>query len=174
LIMTNYQQYLESGAQTKASSLITVTTSKIDGEGKEFIKNACLWISKNLGHTKDKIMKSKVFRKRTAEGIIRDKYTTGCTDIALVFIALCRAKGIPTKYIEAVRKESDGSSGHVFAECFINNGWIVVDPTYKKMGNKTFYNGFDIIAEGIDSWDTGTESLRKLKEKTKEYRNNEN
>jgi len=163
-------KYLKEGKQTEITPEILEISSQIRGSGIEFIKNTFNWIPQHIKHTKDKEIKSKVFRKRTAKQIIDDGFTTGCTDIALVFVVLCRAKGIPTKYIEAIRKTSDGLSGHVFAECYINNNWICVDPTNMKVGDNSLYKGCDIIGEGLDFSDIKTETIKDLKKKTKLFR----
>ena len=81
-----------------------------------------------------KHVRIKDFRERNTQQIIDDNYSSGCTDTALVFITLCRAKGIPTKYVETLKKRwledpnAKKIEGHVFAECYIRGKWYQIDP----------------------------------------------
>lgn len=167
-------KFLQPGKQTEITQSIAKIAGNIDGEDFAFVDNANKWIAENIRSERGPEIKSKVFRKRTADQIIQDGYSTGCTDKAIVFISLARAKRIPTKYVEAVKIDSDGSEGHVFAEVLLYGKWAMVDPergNYKKDVN---YQGYDIIAKGTDSWGIGTGSLEELKVKTAEYRSKKN
>jgi hypothetical protein len=165
--MTN--KYLSEGKQTKLTENIINIANTINGDGLNFVGNALLWLDKNLKQLPPEIDKNKIFRKRTADDIISDGYASGCTDYALAFIALCRAKHISTKYIEVVKcswLESDGTGtirGHVFAECFIDDNWIQIDPQRATIHIKQNYNGFEIFDEGLDSWDLGITDFDTLK-----------
>src|SRR3972149_8983580 len=153
------KKYLQEGSQTQITEQIkSISTTSLAGENEDFVKSTLNWISENLEGNDEPIIKSNVFRKRTADQIITDKYATGCTDDALVFIGLARAKGIPTKYIEAVNRDSEGDRGHVFAECLVNGNWIKVDPARREYQRKRDYPGYDIVAVGLDSWDCDTGS----------------
>ena len=66
-------------------------------------------------------------RRANVEHILRRNEIGGCGDAAVIFAQLARAKGIPVKLVDAVRKGYDGRGdfrGHVFADVFINNSRI--------------------------------------------------
>jgi transglutaminase-like putative cysteine protease len=96
------------------------------------------------------LAKAKAIYDWTVENMYRDPETVGCgkgdvcallkkpggkcTDISSVFIALCRASGIPTREIFGVRlgkKPEEIITGyqHCWAEFFLpGRGWVPVDP----------------------------------------------
>jgi hypothetical protein len=135
-----------------------------------------LWIRSNLKKLPEDVEKNNVFRKRTAEQIIIDGYASGCTDYALVFTVLTRAKGIPTKYVEVIDKKwlenhSPAIKGHVFAECYISENWYQIDPQRGTLYTRKNYSQYEIYAEGLDSWDLGINSFESLKTKFESFRN---
>ena len=162
--------YLQPGKQTKITDPIRKISRYIKGNNLKYIENTYKWIKVNISYNKSPDFKSKIFRKRTASQIIEDEFSTGCTDTTLVFISLCRARGIPTKYIEAVKKDSDGSRGHVFAECFTRNRWFTVDPTNLWFKKNYTYKDYDVVAVGLDSIDVETNSFAKIITRTKKFR----
>jgi len=168
------QDFLKEGKQTKITENILNITSEFTGEDFDLITQILKWIHKNLKPNSNKEIKEKVFRKRTADQIIKDGFTTGCTDIALVFIVLTRAKKISTKYIEAIRRkwmetgDEDSIEGHVFAEVFLNGKWYIIDPTEACL--KFWYDRWIIYEVGLDSWDIGIHSFQELKQKFLEFR----
>lgn len=174
--MTMEKNYLGSGKQTEITEEIRNIAKNIHGEGLSFVANTLSWIKDNVEAKKEIENKNDLFRKRTASQIIKDKFSIGCTDIALVFIVIARAKGIPTKYVEAIDKqwlkstEEENIKGHVFAECFVDGQWFLIDPTMLLIHAKNIYPYHEIYAEGLDSWDIGIESFEDLKEKFLAYR----
>ena len=174
------KNYLKSGKQTEITEEIRNITETIHGEGLYFIVNALSWVEDNIKPEKESENKNNLFRKRTADQIIKDGFSTGCTDIALVFIAIARAKGIPTKYVEAIEKqwlkstEENNIRGHIFAICFIDGQWFLIDPTMLLIHAKKVYPFHEIYAEGLDSWDIGIRSFEDLKEKFLGYREEHN
>lgn len=166
--------FLKQGDQTQITENILKIASEFSEEGLDLVAKIIKWIRKNLKPNNDKEIKDKVFRQRTAEQIIKDGYTTGCTDIGLVFAALARAKNIPTKYVETIRRkwmeseDEDFIEGHVFAEVFLNDRWYIIDPTEACL--KFWYDRHIIFAEGLDSWDVGIRNYKELKEKFIDFR----
>jgi hypothetical protein len=82
----------------------------------------------------DTSQKSSEWRRRTPAQIIKSEYVNGCTDVALVFIALARELGIPATYVETFEKSTqdpnfDKSRGHIFVDVSIRRKWIRYDPT---------------------------------------------
>lgn len=64
--------------------------------------------------------------KRTATEILKDGYIykdKACTDLTVLFIALCRALDLDTNFVK-VKKEN---SVHSVAEIKLDNGWYIFD-----------------------------------------------
>jgi len=174
-------EFLKEGEQTKVTNEVIRVVKSIGGEGLDFVFKALKWEHKNLKNKlPENIEKNDIFRKRTAAEIIKDGYASGCTDFALVFIVLARTKGIPTKYVEVIAKsyfEDNNPNevrGHVFAECYLNGEWVVVNPMSGDIKTSTEYSGYVVYAKGLDSWDLGINDIKSLREKfidfTKKYK----
>jgi len=77
-----------------------------------------------------------------------------CTDKTNLFIALCRAVGIPARYVLAdcwlkIRdKELPRKSKHIYAEVWTGKEWEVADPSFGKGSEKLF----QICVFGKPSW----------------------
>jgi transglutaminase-like putative cysteine protease len=70
------------------------------------------------------------------------KRTKGvCVDYADLFIALCRAKGIPARYVGGVVTEDRVTTrGHAWVEVYLQScGWTPFDPTWGDTGAASFY-----------------------------------
>ena len=53
-----------------------------------------------------------------------------CAEVARVFCAFCEVEGLAARVVYAL----DGSDdGHVLAECYCNDGWMLVDPLAAKL-----------------------------------------
>lgn len=97
------------------------------------------------------------FRKRTASEIIKSGYCNGCSDYGLVFSTLSRLSGIPTKYIETIKKDNlkwkpDNIEGHVFTDVFLKGQWIPYEPKNGFL-TKGYWLGDDDyvkVGEGLD------------------------
>jgi hypothetical protein len=170
--MIDKTDWSKSSKQIIVSESAKNIVNKITGQGYEFIVNALQWVNKNIPAKRNHSDWNTIFRKRTSDQIIKDGFSTGCTDTALVFIALSRTKGIPTKYIEAINKEwlnSDMSNlslrGHVFAEVNINNEWVIVDPESMKIHTKKNYDDYIVFKKDLDSWNMGISSYEDIKDK---------
>ncbi len=122
------------------------------------------------------ILESPVIDPKTGQ----QYYLGGCSDQSMVFIALCRAVGIPTRSVSArwdqrpwIRPTPEnpepavdfreGSShglavayklglyGHVWAEIYLHNyGWVPIDPTFGRVGCSNVNNRAVIITKGRD------------------------
>lgn len=163
--------YLKSGGQTIITEAIRERVSGISGTFDEKIGRIFSLVKSIPYNTENK---SEVFRKRSADQIISDNYVTGCTDEALVFLALARALGIPAKYIETIdaeslQKASDerGSyNGHIYSGVFEGGkGWQIVDPSRQKKHADPEIDNRIVFREGLDSWDIGIHDFESLKEK---------
>ncbi len=125
------------------------------------------------------------FRKRTADRIIRSKYSLGCTDDALVARAILRVKDISTKYVETVQKEWLESGidninksqiiNHVFLDVYYKDEWLVLNPAWGlTLDNKYIFKNkeYVVLGKGVDFdhligdygflTTTNTEEIKKL------------
>ncbi|MFH1428097.1 MAG: transglutaminase-like domain-containing protein [Patescibacteria group bacterium] len=169
------ENYFKDTEQIIITSDIRDIANNFKQKDLDLILEILDWIFNNFKNVEnDKEEKIKLFRKRTADEIIKSRKVTGCTDYAIVFIALARAKGIPTKYIEAIRKrwldigDESHIEGHVFAECQINDKWYIIDPQQGTI--RTDYRSYAIYKKGLDSWDIDIRSFEDLKEKFIDFR----
>lgn len=171
-------KYLQEGKQTKITPQIKNIASNIDNRTKKFdekIKEICIFL-KTLKRNKEN--KNEIFRKRTADEIISSGFVTGCTDEALIFIALARSMNIPTKYIETIDlntlKEINSNSymGHVYCGVFgKDKKWKVVNQTNMQIDVDISKDGRVIFGEGLDSWDIGIKDFDSWKQKFNDFRN---
>lgn len=166
------ESFLESGKQTTVTPEIQTILSEVEGSDPEKIASI-FEILKTLRRQTEN--KKEVFRKRTADQILKDGYITGCTDEALVFIALARASGIPAKYVETLnlewlRKGGRPIDGHVYASVYSDGEWHIVDPTRKQVGVDIGEDGRVVMAMGLDSWDIGATDFESLKELSENFR----
>ncbi|MCW1296921.1 MAG: transglutaminase family protein [Candidatus Parvarchaeota archaeon] len=98
-----------------------------------------------------------------AKKLLKRKPIAGiCTDKVNLFIALCRAIGIPARYLfiycdlKTILKELPKRVGHAAAEVFINGEWIISDPTFGENEETLFHpNKF-----GEPSWESAREIIR--------------
>lgn len=69
-----------------------------------------------------------------------------CTEFASLFVALCRANGIPARVISGLTTDFGNTPFHNWAEVYMHKyGWVAFDPTvgndatFKEMKNKYIY-----------------------------------
>lgn len=167
------KKWLKPGEQTVITQKIREITNDFKGKRLEEVFHILDWIDDKVKLKQSE--KKTLFRKRTSHEIIEDGFATGCTDLAVVFISLARASGIPTKYVEAVERidfkkkgeKLKGSvKGHVFAKCFINKKWRIVDPAEGTVDTNShrshFRKNYIIVEEGVDAWDIGLKKLKTI------------
>lgn len=176
--MKNTSRWLKEGEQTKATTRVLKIAKKFKGKDIDSVVQILEWIQDNIKKTKSKNV-IKILRRRTADQIIKDGFSTGCGDYTLVFVALARAKKIPTKYVEAMSmkwKKGQSLQGHTWAEVFVDNKWIVVDPTivsihFRRKGKiLSSISGYRIFDKGLDAWDLGIKNFNNLKERFMKYK----
>ena len=105
-------------------------------------KSLAKWIHHRLRYAKTCKEKNCKF-SRTAKEIWESGFTTGCTDMGLVFATMARQLGYPTtilhtaeeNWIKRLQAGEDYAMhyGHTFCEVFFNERWILVDPTASKV-----------------------------------------
>lgn len=59
---------------------------------------------------------------------IEDK-SGNCCDLSHALIAMCRASGIPARYMHGQCQFSSGTIGHVFVEIYVDGAWYICDPS---------------------------------------------
>ena len=109
----------------------------------------------------------------TVDSIIERNTLSGCTDYGLVFAALCRAKGIPSIFVQAGRIDwidemvkgiDKRITGHILVEVFVQNNWYLVDSTSGKIylnydrNNFNLDDGYVIFAKSLEVSDMGTKN----------------
>lgn len=163
--------FLKSGEQTQITPQIQKVADHLKGSSElETVFNLLKWIDKNIEHKKN----PEVFRTRTSDQILNDKYATGCTDFALLYIAFSRALKFPAKYVELLSMKWMASNeemieGHVIAEVKVGDDWIFVDPTRGSVSIKPT-SGMMIYDKGLDSWDLGLKNGNDVNERFYKYR----
>lgn len=168
------EQFLTDGPQTKKTPLIRKVAELFREENFCLIFEILTWLRNNLKDDFQEKEKLELFRKRTAGEIIESGRATGCTDWALAFIVLARSGGIPTKYVETIRNKwldigaEDHIEGHVFAECYVDGKWYIIDPQEGDI--KTAYRRFKIFKKGLDSWSIGIKNFDELKKQFLEFK----
>lgn len=169
----NPSDFLTSGEQTKVDINIQEIADKIADMGIDFVFSVLRIIHKSLKPDYSLESKRNLLRTRTASEILKSGFSTGCTDYALLAIAIFRAKNIPAAYVETFSRrwlESDDEyiHGHIFVEIFIDNRWFIVDAEDASI--KDWYNRSVVCKKGLDSWDLGIKNILDLKKAAFEFR----
>lgn len=107
------------------------------------IESLMRWIKFKIKLTKDEQLERKYKFLRTAKEIWESGFATGCTDYAILFATFARQINIPTTFLHtleynSIKQIQKGEKiimhrGHSFCECYFNNEWILVDPTFGKI-----------------------------------------
>jgi hypothetical protein len=165
-------------SQVEVTGLVKEIADGTIGHGFDFLDNAKQEVHRRLmirPYNEDTREHEAAIRwKRSANQILEDGYVyygKSCTDMVVVFIALCKAKGYETRFDKLI-KEIDGRKlVHSVAEVKLEDGWYVVDISgsggikkgeLKLKGN---FNGYRLWKKGRDAWDLGLtdyESMKKI------------
>lgn len=166
----NIKKWLKHGNQSKVTKKIKDIAKKFSGTDLEKIVSILNWMDQNLKHCEDQDKVLKIFATRSVSKVLKDGFSTGCHDDALVFATFCRILGIPAKYVAGINKLDTKNRGHCVVELYLNGTWILVDQSmgyislYPKRSN--FYKENFIIGKGLDSWDIGIKSFKTWKGKS--------
>jgi transglutaminase-like putative cysteine protease len=160
--------WLEAGEQSALSQAMASIAKKIEGKNRrERLYNAAVFIGKNL--PVDRWYNDSSF-SRTADELVDRRVLGGCSDFALVQIALFRAQSIPSRMVVTAnvdwihqfrRDRLSMTEGHCFIEVYLEHGWFLFDSTFRWL-----YSGYDptrtsyphgeiFCARGRDFWDMG-------------------
>ena len=64
-----------------------------------------------------------------------------CTDLSHLLVALCRAAGIPARYVHGlVHFPVDGDTGHTWAQAYVGGKWCDMDAS----NNKNRFNDINV------------------------------
>ena len=192
--------YLTQGPQTQFTAKVKQVLGKITATSRPMIIDAILKLLKDKSvfpctpaqkkalsyNEASKKYPDKVKRSRTVDQIIKGGCLTGCTDHALVFATLARAKGIPATVTETIsekwiygmvqkNKWDPAKQGHFYSAVFLGGKWVVFDPTKGKESPRSdsgYYtlNGQKnlLFARGLDSWDYGIRTMDEFSKQVKE------
>lgn len=146
---SDVKKYLASGEMTKPFLRDIVVFRKIQSDQKvnsahrTELESLIGYIDNHLKYAENQKIRDENKFRRTAKEIWKSKFTTGCADYALVFATMARQIGIPTSILETADKHFldefslnnniKNYKGHFFCECFYNEEWVLVDPTFNKI-----------------------------------------
>ncbi len=146
---SDVKKYLSSGKMTTPFLRDTIVFQKVQSDQevnsahRTELESLIGYIDNHLKYAENQKIRDENKFRRTAKGIWKSKFTTGCADNALVFATMARQIGIPTTILETADEHfleefvSDSSvkayRGHFFCECFYNEEWVLVDPTFNKV-----------------------------------------
>ena len=151
-----YVKYTKPTENIDLNENIIKTASDIaEGEDDLYVITHKLaeWVSKNIEYN----LKYGSSNEK-ASWVLKNKIGT-CDEFSSLFIALCRALGIPARYVSGVAysniPELEGFGNHAWAEVYFPDyGWIPFDPTYEEFG---FINPSHVkLSSSIDSGNTST------------------
>ncbi|MGQ4913339.1 MAG: transglutaminase-like domain-containing protein [Candidatus Asgardarchaeia archaeon] len=115
------ERHIESNA-TAIKSIAKLIWDKSTSP-TDFIKNAKEWIKTNIKYRPQEKELGALYAVNNRVG--------DCTEYAAVFVALCRAVNIPARLVGGFLKSRKWNR-HAWAEVYIKNRWIQVDPSSKK------------------------------------------
>ncbi len=166
-----------SASQVEVTEYVTEMASNVGNvESPEVLLNLRKVIFRSLKfrpYTKRTRRHEKQIRwRRTASQILQDGYvykTKACTDIVIVFLALCRARGLEARFVKVY---SDALRVHSIAEVKLPGGWFVFDVASRKavpkageITSESGYGQWHLWKKGRDAWDiglTGYGSMKKI------------
>jgi len=129
-------KWLLSGRQSKAGAHVEYLAKFIKGNDLHTLHNILATVKTELANYSAITVRNeeKIYRQKNVEKSLEKKIFFTCSDAALLFASICRAKKIPCRIMPKLNKKwfeenlwyRDAS--HVFAEAFIEGKWILADP----------------------------------------------
>lgn len=167
--------------QIEVTERIKEVSSQIDGEGTDYLTNAIKWIRSNINfreyNQETQEHERSIRFRRTAEQVLEDGYVymqKYCTDVVILFQALCEAKGYGTNFIRV--KENGGTGIHSMVEVEVpGDGWYKVDPAggvgieRGKFKEDEAFGDWTFWKRGRDSWDLGITSYESMSNQRNNY-----
>ncbi len=151
-----WQFYTKSEPWLTITPALSDTARKIVGEEKNaYLKARALyrWLHENGKYVYPPKERGAVPMLETLQG--------DCGQFSYLFIALCRAVGVPARLVAGFRlNENDKLGYHAWAECFLPNyGWVPADLTaegseFGKLDNRRVISsvGMNIMLPGLPEW----------------------
>jgi hypothetical protein len=118
---------------------------------------------------------NKLFNQRTAEEILKDGFVTGCTDDAIVFLALLKALGVEAVYVESLEKswlDAPMNEQMIRGHAFVKVGELLIDPQRKVIyiDPNWIKNRYVIYAEGTEPYEFGLTGFREMVQKFMDFK----
>lgn len=137
------QKYLKAtrGCQVKDIKIKTLANKITKGCKTKQQKARAIfnWVVENI---------ESVFYYNTKYGAKKtiSKKEGNCVDQSHLFIALCRSKGIPARYVHGRCKfvTSGNTYGHVWTQVLIGKTWIVADPSHAELNGFGDVNNWNV------------------------------
>lgn len=117
----------EAGIESNAPTIrnIAKMLEKNAKSSSDFVLKAQSWIKKNIKYRAQRGERGALYAIKHREG--------DCTEFTALLVALCRAVGIPARmisgFLQTKTKYKEKWAGHAWAEVYLSNTWIEVDPT---------------------------------------------
>lgn len=176
------ERYLSQGEQCQISDKKFLDDFQTDTKGIEQLGSVYRWLKDEFDSYS---AGGKTIGKVTVDGLLEQKVMSGCDDYALVFCAVARELGYPSTlvrsssivWIKDFKVRGDDARpriGHIFVEVYLDNKWILIDPTNgwyldedydpsdaviplkgNIAGQTEETYGFYVERKGIDIWDMG-------------------
>ncbi|SCG84880.1 Transglutaminase domain-containing protein [Methanobacterium congolense] len=132
-------------AYLKATTNCQATNSKVVATSKSIVKNANATTSYTkavaiFNWVRDKIGYSSYSNTRYGALRMLSVKKGNCVDTTHLLIALERASGIPARYVHGKCRFSSGTSGHVWAEVYVNGKWYKADAVSSRNSFGTMNN----------------------------------
>ncbi len=120
----DFKEYLADtrGVESKHREIVSLAKQIVGSETNSY-KAACLlrnWISGNIEGYRNEGKKSALKTLREMRGV--------CTDVAVLYAALARSIGIPTKFVTGLIYGGDSFYNHAWVEVYVGE-WVPIDPT---------------------------------------------
>ncbi len=167
MLKENWKKFLREGEQSKFTKVHEEIYNKFKHLNNfDYICNVTLFVNKLLQYKPEK--KRELFRKRSSEEIIRDKFATGCSDYSLALIPLIRKK-FPVAIVDLIEKVENGVRGHVVIEALVNGKEIIIDATSASIWLKkeVYYRRYKYRFYCIDFIEGNLDSISKIIERIK-------
>ncbi len=129
------EKYIESNDSQIISLAQSITSGLSDPSNMS--RTICRWVYENLTYTYSSSEKGALAALNSGSG--------KCTDYSDLFVALCRALGLPARVIRGqtsnhavswgllVQSDSQNTAGHQWAEAYLPSlGWVTFDPTFNE------------------------------------------
>lgn len=185
----NPTQYLIQGEQTKITDPDVLDLLRGHPKGIDHLALIYHWLQTDFTNFS---ARGATIGSVTVDQLLESRQLGGCHDYGLLFAAVVRELGYPAVMIDSysiawIEGYQNGTSenhiGHVFVEVFLDNEWILIDPTngwyveesYNTSnpiiplkgsisGSSNEIYGFYVDLKGLDSWSYGIHNNAALTE----------